>query len=382
VGHKICIIAGQLVVGGSERQLHLWLSNMDRKVYDPLVLTLHPGQGDFWEEPIESLGVPLIRIEHRQNPLLRLQEIVKALRPYQPQLIHGWHLFASSYAGAAAAMLGSKSLGSLRSSFSAFQSSPAQSISTRWLVDAILANSHLAAEKLANLSWRKRASVYWVPNGLEGRSADRQKVRAELSRLYGIPMEKILIGGMGRLFPKKNFDGLLKAFAGMHEEIPASHLVIVGDGPERASLEKLAKDLAVSEHVTFTGEVPQAQDWLSGLDIFCFTSVDEGLPNAVMEAAAAGLPITAWDLPFNREIIENGKSALLAAPRDLQGLRIMLVRLCGSSVLREALGAAAREEVLAKFTVERFVDGMNRVYADLLGRPKDERQVGDDIRIS
>ena len=74
--YNLAIIAGQLVVGGAERQLYLWLSHIDRAKFSPIVLTLHPGYGDYWEDPIESLGIPLIRIPRRRNRVLRAFNIV------------------------------------------------------------------------------------------------------------------------------------------------------------------------------------------------------------------------------------------------------------------------------------------------------------------
>ena len=80
----IAVIAGQLVVGGAERQLYLWLANLDQRKYKPVVLTLNPGHGDYWEKPVESLGIPLLRVPKNANRLLRLFEIVKLL------LTRGW----------------------------------------------------------------------------------------------------------------------------------------------------------------------------------------------------------------------------------------------------------------------------------------------------
>ena len=114
------IIAGQLVVGGAEQQLYLWLSHLDRQRFDPVVITLNPG--DYWEKPIEDLGIPLIRVHRNRNRLARLIRIVRILRAYQPSLVHGWHTFSSVYAGFAGKILGIKSLGGMRSSYKTLES--------------------------------------------------------------------------------------------------------------------------------------------------------------------------------------------------------------------------------------------------------------------
>ena len=99
-------MAGQLVVGGAERQLYLWLSHLDRTRFRPVVVTLHPEYGDYWEGPIESLDIPVLRVPRRRNRLWRLAQVVRLLHPFRPSLVHGWHLFASPYAGAAAGCCG------------------------------------------------------------------------------------------------------------------------------------------------------------------------------------------------------------------------------------------------------------------------------------
>src|SRR6202022_4182355 len=82
--YRVAIIAGQLVVGGAERQLYLWLSHLDRSRFEPVVVTLHPDCSDYWEGAIESLGIPLLRVARRRNPLARLLEITRKVRPYRP----------------------------------------------------------------------------------------------------------------------------------------------------------------------------------------------------------------------------------------------------------------------------------------------------------
>ena len=364
---SVAIIAGQLVVGGAERQLYLWLSHLDRERFDPVVLTLHPGHDDCWEKPIEALGIPLIGVPRRRNRIARLMDVIRGLRPYQPRLIHGWHLFASSYAGVTAKLLGARSLGSLRGSYRVFRGSPPLAGATLSLLDAILANSHSAGDQLSEMSRHGGQRVYTVQNAVEEHKYDRLAVRTELMQRFGLSHTSTWIGSMGRLDAAKRFDITLNTLALLLKRSGDFHLLMIGDGPERARLESLAEALGIAGHVTFAGEVPGAAAWLGALDIFCFTSLDEGLPNAVMEAAVAGLPIVAWRLPFIEEILEKDETALLVEPEDLVGLGDALLGLAKSPELRAKLGQAARNHVLERFSVERFVNRMTSVYEDLLG---------------
>ena len=365
--HKIAIIAGQLVVGGAERQLYLWLSHLDRERFDPIVLTLHPGHNDYWEDPIRALGIPLITIPHRRIRLVRVLDISRVLLSYNPKLIHGWHLFASPYAGMAAKLLGAKSLGGVRGAFRAFRDHSWESRLTLWLVDAIMANSSSVAEQIKAV-WRGRKQiVYTVQNAVEDHASDRLAMRETLSQRFGFFDRCTWLGSIGRLDPGKRFDQLLKALALLSMEEKNFHFLLVGDGPERERLERMADELGIRDHLTFTGEVPGASAWLSALDIFCFTSLDEGMPNVAMEAAVAGIPIVSWGVPFMKELLKNGEVSCLVEPEDLTGFKNALVDLIHSPALRNQLGQAARQHVLGSFSLKNFIQQMTSIYEDLLG---------------
>jgi len=365
--YNIAIIAGQLVVGGAERQLYLWLSHLDRSRFEPVVLTLHPDCGDYWEVAIESLGIPLLRVPRRRNPLARLLEITRKLRPYRPHLVHGWHLFASPYAGATAILLGARaSLGSLRGSFDAYLRHRTQSILTEWLTDGILVNSVSAAQQLARTPRRAQRRIYTVPNAVEDRIEERARARARLAQKYSIEPRRIWIGSTGRFEESKRFDLLLEVTALLHRRGEDIHLVLIGYGAGLSALRSGAESLGLSDRVTFTGQDADARLWMSALDIFCFLSLDEGLPNAVMEAAAAGVPVVAWRTPFLEELLDEGRSAVLVPPTNLEALEQALGTLIREPGTRDRLGRSGRSYVLANFSIGRFVQGITKTYEELL----------------
>lgn len=376
---NIAIIAGQLVVGGAERQLYLWLSNLDRNRFRPVVLTLHPGQHDYWESYIELLNIPLFRIPHRRSRLMRMLDIVRTLRPYRPQLIHGWHLFASPYAGVSAKLLGVKSLGSLRGAYGALSNTPLVTALTFHSVDSILANSMSVAKQVQyrNTYKRKEQKIYSVQNAVEVREiGDRVEIRRILAQRFDLSPTSIWIGSLGRLDPMKRFDLLLRLIALLLEDERDFHCLLIGDGPERIRLGKLAAELGITQHVVFAGEVPDASGWLCALDIFCFTSLEEGLPNAVMEAAAAAVPIVSWRIPFMEELLNNTDEASLVEPENLPALKEAVLHLIHFPELRMKMGRDARNHMLRSFTTGHFVQKMTDIYDDLLGIQKPSGETG------
>ena len=363
---NIAIIAGQLVVGGAERQLYLWLSNLDRSRFNPVVLTLHPGYGDYWEAPIEALGIPLYRIQRKKNRLSRLVDIIKILRRHHPELIHGWHTFAGAYAGVSGKLIGAKSLGGIRGSHQAIENTWEGRL-TRFFCDAVLANSAPTASDYQAKMARKGQQVFTVPNAVQPHFEDRSTARSHLSQAYGLPADGIWVATMGRMDPLKRFDLILNLAATFKVDDAKVHFILVGDGPEKETLVGLTRRMNLEDRVTFTGEVPNASRWMKGFDVFCFPSVDEGLPNVVMEAAAASLPIVAWGLPFNEALLTDEDSALLVQPGDMNGFTDALTRLVDSAPLRARLGSSAQGHILANFSLANYIQRMTAVYEAVLG---------------
>ena len=364
---NIAILAGQLVVGGAEKQLFLWLANLDRERFNPIVLTLHPGFGDYWEKPIEDLGIPLFRINQRNNRISRLREIQRTLHPFQPQLVHGWHLFSGAYASLVAPHFKAKSLVGIRSSFESIQNSLELRIA-QYFADAFIVNSESAAARIKSEKPSIR-HVYVVPNAVIADFESRETVRQRLIRELGLRPDALWLVAVGRLEQLKHFDELLEVAASLQDKQCNFHLILIGGGPEESALIQLSQQLHLEDCVRFTGEIPNAIRLLKGFDIFCMPSILEGLPNVVMEAAAAGLPIVTWQLPFYEELLTPGETALMAAPGDRASFEQAVQAFINDQHLRERLGAAAQAQVTEKFSLDHYIQNMTKVYETML-QPK------------
>ncbi len=362
---NIAIIAGQLVVGGAEKQLYLWLSNLDRERFNPVILTLHPGYGDYWEAPIEKLGIPLIRINQQKNRLARMNEIVEVLSPFQPKLVHGWHLFSGAYASLIAPRFKARSLVGIRNVYSAIYNSLELQIAL-YFTNAFITNSISTAKELSNRNRKKLKPIYVVPNAVFEDFEPRETVRQKLTQELGLRPDALWLISLGRLVQFKHFDELLKIAAALREKQDNFQLILIGSGAEESALRKLSQQLHLEDYVRFTGEIPNAIRLLKGFDIFCMTSLLEGLPNVVMEAAAAGLPIVTWQLPFYEELLTPDDTALMASPGDRAGFEQAVLKLINDQSLREELGAAAQAQITEKFSLDRYIQNMTRVYETML----------------
>jgi glycosyltransferase involved in cell wall biosynthesis len=168
----------------------------------------------------------------------------------------------------------------------------------------------------------------------------------------GAASPRIRFGIAARLVPAKDHYTLLRAFAAVVREIPHAELAIAGDGPLRRELESFTKELNLADRVTFVGALADTTKFLSELDIFVLSSLNEGLPIALLEAMAAGLPIVATRAGGIEEAAIDGRNAYLARPGDAQGLAQAMTQMAKRSDLAE-VGAVGREIVTTRFRIEQ-----------------------------
>ncbi len=162
---------------------------------------------------------------------------------------------------------------------------------------------------------------------------------------------------VGRLCAEKALDILFPALRLVKERRPALRwrLTIAGDGPERPQDEAWARENGVADHVRFTGWLNRAEipGHYRDSDIFLLPSRFEGMPNVVLEAMASGLPVIGTQISGTEELVIPGRTGLLAPPNEAEPLAAAILELADQPALRQAMGKAAREEVLRAWTWEQ-----------------------------
>jgi len=173
---------------------------------------------------------------------------------------------------------------------------------------------------------------------------------------------------VGRLVPAKGQMVLLEALAELAARGHEARLELIGDGPMREALERATRDLGVEEHVVLLGALghPEVIERLRGADILCLPSFAEGVPIALMEAMALGLPVLTTRVMGIPELVEDGASGLLVAPGNRDELASALQRLIEDDGLRRALGRAARERVVAEFDLWQSARQLRAAFEDQL----------------
>jgi glycosyltransferase involved in cell wall biosynthesis len=170
---------------------------------------------------------------------------------------------------------------------------------------------------------------------------------------------------VGRLARAKGLPILFDALVLLARTRPDIHLTLAGDGPDRAALEALAKQLGLSSRVTFLGYRSQAgvRELLAETDVFVLASLAEGVPVVLMEAMAAGVPVVATRVAGIPELIDDGVSGLLVPPGDAQALAGAIERLLNDSALRESFARRGREKVERDFNVDREAERLRLLLA-------------------
>jgi glycosyltransferase involved in cell wall biosynthesis len=167
-----------------------------------------------------------------------------------------------------------------------------------------------------------------------------------------------VIGSLGRLSREKGFDIAIQALT----ELPEATLVLVGDGPERPSLERLAASEGVAERVRFVGWSDEARRYLPGFDVFILPSRFEAFPLAVVEAMLAARPVVAAGVGSVDEAVEEGQTGLLFPAEDAGALASAVGRLLTDEALARTLGDAGRARALEHFTASSMARAYETVY--------------------
>lgn len=212
----------------------------------------------------------------------------------------------------------------------------------------------------------KRIDV--VYNGIEPGPEPTDDDRAAARRLLGIDPGRPVVMQVARFHPVKDHDTAIRAWTNVHKAIPDALLVLVGDGEGRAAIQTMAAERGLQDAVQFTGAVDNARQLIPAADLCMLTSLSEGVSVTLLEAMAAALPVVATDVGGNPEVVEHGKTGMLAPRRDAATISQTLIKLLPNApYARLTLGMAGRERLLKRFTADRMHAGYAQLYESIAG---------------
>lgn len=176
-----------------------------------------------------------------------------------------------------------------------------------------------------------------------------------------------LVTFTGRFIECKGIPSLLNAWKRVVGAIPDARLILVGDGPLLMAMKKASRDIGIAGSIDFPGHTNAVIDYLHASDVYAFPSLQEGMPNALLEAMACGLPVVATRIGGVIDVVRDGESGILAEPGDSQSLAEGIITLLRNSNLAARLGSKAHQLMKESFSLERIAPLYRALYIRLTG---------------
>ena len=370
---RVVYVVHDLRYGGTERRLLAVLAGLDRARFEPLLVCID-GVGELVGEA-RALGVePIVLGRSRPRNVSGVRRLAHLLRIQDAAIVHGWLPMPNAFARVAGTL--ARVSVRIASEAASIRTTDARRARRYGIIERVLApatDAYVANSEAVAASMRDRgipaAKIVVIHNGVDVPeridAEDRARVRGEL----GAGPDARLVGMVARLVAdRKDHDTFLRSVAVLAAEGRPVHAAVVGDGPARATLERLAADLGIADHVTFTGFRDDAARLVAAFDVSVLLSYSEGFSNVVLETMAIAVPLVTTDIPPNREAIEDGVHGLTVPVRDVDATAAALRLLLDDGALCARLGEAARRRARERFSLEAQAAGTMRLYEDLLER--------------
>ncbi len=362
-------------IAGAEKHLLILLpSLMARGIDVELVALVEPNNRvDSLAEAAASVGLPFHRevITGNTDPRL-IGRLRRLFMDRKPDVVHTHLLHADLFGIPAARLAGVKRVITSRHNDDSFRRSlPMRAIHAGlWRqVDAGIAISEAIRQFCIDVESAPPKKVHTIRYGLplpvpiiEPRTA-----RAALRESLNLPADSVLIGVVCRLIEQKGVRYGLDAFAKLAADYPSAHLVIAGDGDQRAALESQAKRAGIAKRVHFMGWQKDVQPILAGLDMLLAPSLWEGFGLILIEAMARRLPVIGSAVSAIPEIVLDGETGILTPPRDVPALENALRTLLRDEALRRHMGLMGEDRVDTHFDSRVMVDKTFELYRTIMG---------------
>lgn len=333
-----------------------WVRHFAARGWDAHVISFRPaaieGATVHYIDGLERAG--------KARYLAHARRVRRMIRALAPDVLHALHLTSygflaglSGYQPSIVSVWGTDVL-----------EAPSISPFHRWIT------RHALAKAGALTATGLRLAEATLPHAPAGKPVAVVPYGVDLAQFAPAPREGravVTVGAVARLSPEKGLDDLLRAAALLREEGEPVDVLLAGDGPSRATLERMAADLGIAERVRFAGDVAHEDvpAVLQSLDIFAMPSTWEGFGVAAIEASAMELPVVASNIHGIPDVVLGGRTGILAPPRDPAAVAAAIRRLARDPSLRRAMGRAGRAYVEREYRWQDNAACMERLYEEM-----------------
>jgi len=354
---KITCLIDALSAGGAQRVITQLAGGLTQRGHNVTVATLNPSIPDFYETPpgVTRVRLPLAAGIQRwfdlRSQINRLSALREGVRRLEPDIIISF-MDTTNILALAVCPHGHPPI------IACERVNPRYNgIGPHWLLlrrllypraakVVMLTNDALQWARSLHPKWNVTAFPNPVIPPVFSRNAPRPDFMSGQRNLLAL----------GRLTRQKGFDLLLRTFSGLKAGFPDWQLTILGEGPERTSLEAMILDLGLKNRVAMPGVTARPFDALKYADLFVMSSRYEGFPNALTEAMSCGVPAVSFDCPSGpSDIIRNGTDGLLVPAGDLNSLAAALSGLMSDEAGRKRMAEKATD-VIERFGMKKYLD--------------------------
>jgi glycosyltransferase involved in cell wall biosynthesis len=384
----VVLATNNLFVGGAQQLIVTLAAHLPEHGWRVTVLDLVggpdrlAGAAEPMRDAVVATGAPLVDFTIRSiTDRLEWRRARAWMTAQSPDVVHG-HLSPSDrWSAMLARGTGARTITTKHDTYThlSMRARWTEALAYRLLFDRVVAISDATSWHLTTRFHVPGAKLIVVPNPVNAAAfrpdpAARASIRAE----WSIGEDALVVGYVGRLVARKGLSAWFHAAAHLAVSRPEVRFVVVGTGPDEPALRVQAEALGITERVHFVGRRTDVAACYNGFDVFLFTPVSgEGLPIAVLEAMATGLPIVASNVGANSELLEG--CGLLPEPAswvfeattlDPEPIARAAERLLASAELRAQLGRSARARILSNYDVDVAVSKQARVYDELVAQPQ------------
>jgi glycosyltransferase involved in cell wall biosynthesis len=364
----VTVLMPQPVRGGAEIFAMELADRIDRSRFDVEICVSRQVAVPDLRERLEATGLPVMYLDRTSvrdvRPWARL---VRHLRSRPTDILHAHTYGANVWASVIGRIARTPAIIATEHTWS-YEGDPLRVFLDRHLVSrnaAFVAVSERDRERMIEIERVPAGVTRVIPTGYRG---EPPAPSPPLRSLLRDGMDGPIVGVVAGLRAQKALPVLIRAFQIVLRSVPSAHLVLIGDGLERAALEELVSALGIVDAVTFLGDRADAVGLMAQFDVFALSSDFEGSPLALIEAMWWSRPVVATRVGGVPDMIVDGESGLLVAPGSPSELAGAITRLLGDVDLRAELGAQAAARARALYGFERCVESWQNLYLELSRR--------------
>ncbi len=362
-----------MAYGGIETALINWLKKIDNSRYKiHLVCFANPGNSEEpFVEAAKRNGISISKIPWgRHKPVISsTRALIKLIRRHNIDILHTHNFYAEFVGLFAARIAGVKLLttmyvwGEKGWPVAVFQ------VIQKYLFRLFdVVSAHCERTRIGSIERGiDEAKTPLLICGFETHRVELTTIeRTQLRAERGVSDDEIVLCNIARFYPVKRQDFLLQAFKIINERYPNTRLWIAGVGPLEDKLKSLCAELGLNEKVDFLGFVPDLPKLVAQVDIQVHPSYLEGVPLAICEGMASGIPIVVSDVGGLSEVIHNNKTGILVPPDDDEGFIEAVSNVIGDQSLQNRLGRDARYFIENDYSLETAVGYVGSLYGQMM----------------